>query len=331
MTARRWILPGIWMLVLGLPLCAADAKPNTKVPSNIAELRAMQKRVQEVVKKVMPCTVGVQIGGSAGSGVIVSEDGYVLTAGHVSGKPGQDAWLIMPDGRRIKGKTLGANTGIDSGLIKITEEGKWPFVEMGESSNLEKGQWVFSLGHPGGYRSGRTPVLRVGRIVNPTDTFIQTDCTLVGGDSGGPLFDLDGKVIGIHSRIGLSIAFNIHVPVDTYRNTWERLAKGETWGSMFTASSTPPRKEEALTIEGVELRFLQGDVIIGKIAPGSIAEKAGLKLRDRLAKVDGQSFTNIDEMNKILAKKKAGEEVTLDVVRNGESLKLKVQLSKPKT
>lgn len=330
MAARRWITPSFLVFVFGSVslLSAAETKPHTKVPSCVAELRAMQKRVQELVKKVMPCTVGIQIGSSAGSGVIVSEDGFVLTAGHVSGKAGQDAILILPDGKRVKGKTLGANTGIDSGMIKITEEGKWPFVDLGDSASLEKGQWCFSLGHPGGYRPGRAPVLRVGRIVNPTDTFIQTDCTLVGGDSGGPLFDFDGKLIGIHSRIGLSISFNIHVPVDTYRNTWERLAKGETWGGMFnttTARAEPP------SIDGVEFQFLNGVMLIKDIKMGSMAEKAGLKARDRLAKLEGQEISNLDDIKKALQRKKVGDEVTLEILRGEQLLKLKVPLSKART
>src|SRR4029077_15044098 len=77
---------------------------------------------------------------------------------------------------------------------------------------------------------GRPPVVRVGRILETTPKYLRTDCTLVGGDSGGPLFDMNGKVIGIHSRIGGSISFNIHVPVDTYAETWEKLAASEVWG-----------------------------------------------------------------------------------------------------
>src|SRR5207245_204744 len=87
-----------------------------------------------------------------------------------------------------------------------------------------------AIGHPGGYQKGRNPVVRLGRIQTNSKTFVQTDCVLVGGDSGGPLFDMHGKVIGIHSRIGNLITANIHVPVDTYRETWDRLAKGDEWG-----------------------------------------------------------------------------------------------------
>jgi len=153
-----------------------ETAPLTKVPASIAEMKDFQKKVQEVTKKITPAVVGVQVGGASGSGVIINEEGIVLTAGHVSGKPDQDVILIMPDGKRLKGKTLGANRKIDSGMIKITDKGgPWPHVEMGKSETLKKGQWVISLGHPNGYYEHRKPVLRVGRIQNVTGDLIQTD------------------------------------------------------------------------------------------------------------------------------------------------------------
>src|ERR1051326_4067611 len=130
---------------------STSREPLVKAPANVKELKDLEHRVQEVYKKVTPMVVGIQIGGASGSGVIVSEDGYVLTAGHVSRQADTTCTVIMPDGKRLKAKSLGQNIGIDSGLIKITEEGKWPHVEMGESKDLAKGQWVISLGHPHGY------------------------------------------------------------------------------------------------------------------------------------------------------------------------------------
>jgi hypothetical protein len=183
------------------------------------------------VAKVQPAVVGVSIGPAQGSGVIV-KGGRVLTAGHVSGQPGRTVTLHLADGRKLKGKTLGRNADIDSGLIEITDKGDWPGVEMGKSADLKKGQWVVAIGHPGGYRANRTPVVRLGRVLEVNAGAIVTDCPLVGGDSGGPLFDLDGKIIGIHSRIGGPIMANLHVPVGTYVDTWDRLARGETWGGM---------------------------------------------------------------------------------------------------
>src|SRR5262245_34581381 len=89
------------------------------VPETPQDLLAIQKHVQALVKKLHPATVGVRVGGASGSGVIVSKDGYVLTAGHVSGTPNRDAEIILSDGRKLKGKSLGRNQCIDSGMIKI--------------------------------------------------------------------------------------------------------------------------------------------------------------------------------------------------------------------
>src|SRR5205807_1727365 len=97
------------------------------------------------------------------------------------------------------------------------------------SADLKKGQWVITVGHPGGFRPDRSPPVRLGRVIESTKSLVRTDCTIVGGDSGGPLFDMTGKVVGIHSRIGAPLSANIHVPVDTYRDTWDRLVKGEVW------------------------------------------------------------------------------------------------------
>ncbi|HEX3315407.1 MAG TPA: serine protease [Gemmataceae bacterium] len=203
-------------------------------PTDVAKLRALEQRVEKMLDKAKAATVGVRMGAAQGSGVIVTEDGYVLTAGHVSAKPGIDCTLVMPNGKVLKAKTLGRNGSIDSGMIKIVDPGKYPFAEMGRSASLKKGQWVVAIGHPGGFRPNRTPVVRVGRILYADPSLIRTDCTLVGGDSGGPLFDLDGKVIGIHSRIGGgSITENVHVPIDTFRLTWDRLASSQNWGGQI--------------------------------------------------------------------------------------------------
>src|SRR5262245_45630090 len=263
--SRRTLIPTlIAALFLAAP-ALADSPPLIKDPTSIKELKDLQSRVQDVYKKVTPAIVGIQIGGASGSGVIVTEDGYVLTAGHVSGKPDSECTVIFPDGKRLKAKSLGQNKGIDSGMLKITETGKYPHLEMGDSKLLQKGQWVVSLGHPGGFVPGRTPVLRLGRVINSTDNLIQTDCTLVGGDSGGPLFDLDGKVIGIHSRIGLPISFNIHVPVATYRDTWDELVAGKSWGdNRFNRQATPAPANKSLDL-GARYELTGGVLKIAEI------------------------------------------------------------------
>jgi len=223
------------------PAADAPATNETTVagPKDVSELRALEGRVQAVVEKVLPATVGVQIGPARGSGVIVSRDGYVMTAGHVVGKPGQNVTFVLADGKTVKGKTLGLFKNADAGLMKIEDKGEWPYVEKGHSTDLKPGQWCVAVGHPLGYQKGRPPVVRVGRVLRARDTAIQTDCPLVGGDSGGPLFDLEGRVIGINSRIGGAMNMNFHVSVDVYHDVWDRLAKGDAWEEKF------PGKDDA--------------------------------------------------------------------------------------
>jgi serine protease Do len=293
-------------------------------PENLQDLRAIQNQVKKVLEKVIPCTVGLRVGGASGSGVIVSADGHVLTAGHVSGEPGRSVTIILHDGRMVKGKTLGVNKGIDSGLIKITDKGKWPFVDMGASDKLVKGQWCIATGHPGGYKKGRSPVVRVGRVVLANASVVRTDCALVGGDSGGPLFDMTGKVIGIHSRIGMSIADNVHVPVDTYRSTWDRLVASESWGGRLFGGGGRP---DAAYL-GVRRDAEATDCRVGGLVPGAPAEKAGLKAGDVIVKFGGEKVADFDALTALVQKKKADDEVVIEVKRGEETKTFKVKLAR---
>jgi serine protease Do len=315
--------PAAWADTAKLP--PPPVALDKAAPESVEDLKAIQEHVKLVLAKVIPCTVGVRVGAAQGSGVIVKkDDGYfVLTAGHVSGQPDRDVTLLLADGTKLKGKTRGANRGIDSGLIQIVDEGTWPAVEMGKSKNLKKGQWCVTVGHPGGFKPDRTPVVRLGRVLDSTASVIRTDCTLVGGDSGGPLFDMHGKVIGIHSRIAGPITANMHVPVDTYGETWDRLAKGESWGTLFgIGGRRPPDPPAYLGIQGGE------DAKVLEVVAGSPAEKAGFKVNDVVTKFDGSAVGTLEELGNLIRKKKPGDKVTVEVRRGSETVALKVELGR---
>jgi serine protease Do len=313
-------------LVFGAGTALADPKPvptppaavTKAAPESVGELKDFQAQTKAVLEKVIPATVCLQVGGASGSGVIVSKDGLVLTAGHVSGEPDQVINIILPDGKRVKGKTLGVNRGIDSGMVKITTEGEWPYVEMASSKDLKPGQWCISTGHPGGYKVGRSPVVRVGRIGFANSSVINSDCTLVGGDSGGPLFDMQGRVIGIHSRIGLPISANMHVPVDTYKDTWDMLVRGDKIGENPVWLGVRPDDK------------VRDACQLGAVSPDSPAEKAGLKPGDVIAKFNGKDVKTYQDMLNQLLGRKPGDEVPLVVKRGSELKELRVTLGKRK-
>ncbi|MCS7168718.1 MAG: trypsin-like peptidase domain-containing protein [Gemmatales bacterium] len=278
----------------------------------VAQLRLLQEKVQAVIERVKPAVVAIEIGPGQGSGVVVTKDGYVLTAGHVSGKPGRQVTVIFPDGKRIKGTTLGMNPSMDSGMVKLEGAGPWPYVEMGDTSQLQVGDWVVALGHPSGFRPGRPPVVRLGRVLRMSEQFLVTDCTLVGGDSGGPLFDLRGRVVGIHSRIGASLADNVHVPVNTYHETWETLARGEVVIMPYLGVRGDEQAEQAKILE---------------VMPDSPAAKAGIQPNDIILSFDGRKITNYRSLVEQLRRKRPGQVVSVEVLRNGEKLELKVKLA----
>ena len=247
-SAKLLLVPVILALGLASTATLAQSTPGAQgsaaieAPKDLAGLKAMEKRIEAVAAKVVPAVVGIRIGQAAGSGVIVSSDGIVMTAGHVVGRPGLPVTFIFADGKTAKGTTLGLFVAADAGLMKITDPGKRPFVALGHSDSIKPGMWCVAIGHPLGYQAGRPPVVRVGRVLERIDQFIETDCPLVGGDSGGPLLDLDGKLIGINSRIGSSTDMNLHVAVGVFRKYWDRLLKGESIAVVLPSRNGPDVK-----------------------------------------------------------------------------------------
>ena len=303
-------------------LPAAFAKP---VPESVRDLQDIERHVQKLVDKTLPAVVCLRIGQAQGSGVIIDRAGHVLTAGHVSGAADQDAIIILHDGQRLKGKTLGANNGIDSGMVVITDKFDFPYLNMAKSADLKKGQWCIALGHPGGFKPGRAPVVRLGRVLEAHDEHIVTDCALVGGDSGGPILDMFGRVIGINSRIGGKISANVHVPVDTYRDTWPRLLAGEVWGNAEPLFNFTKPGDAFLGIRATPDKAV---LKIIEITPNSPAEKAGLKADDTILKIDNQKLASLDELTNYLKTRRPGAAITVQVQRGNATVAVPVVLGK---
>jgi len=148
------------------------------------------------------------------------------------------------------------------------------------------------------------------------------DPRICGGDSGGPLFDMQGRVIGIHSRIGGQITANMHVPVDTYRDTWEQLVKAEVWGGFgFPNLANVPYLGIEGDPDGKEAR-------ITKIVKGAAAEKAGLQVDDVITSFDGKKIERYEDLRPQIMRKKIGDKVAVEVLRGDKTVKLEVVLGK---
>jgi serine protease Do len=307
---NRFLAPILVLVVAAFAVRAADTKSNwdpvrTTFPTTTDELKALQTSVKQVVEKTTPATVAILLGNGAGSGVIVSDDGLILTAAHVIGWPGQTCTVELPDGKRLRAKTLGVDHENDSGMLKITDNvpkgatwpgatlGKWPTADLGTSGDVKKNQWVVSLGHPGGPKKDRRPPVRVGQFLSAFGNAMMSDCTLVGGDSGGPLFDLNGKVIGIHSRIGLTLDNNIHVPADIFKKEWDQLKDGYTLGPG------------ARNVIGVQLKRKNNEddqpkAVVEEVTKDGPADKAGIKVGDVIIRLNGNAVPTSEAFDGIM-------------------------------
>jgi serine protease Do len=188
---------------------------------------------------------------------------------------------------------------------------------MGNSGDVKLGQWLIALGHPNGPTPGRPPVLRIGRVLYSRNDTIQTDGTITAGDSGGPLLDLAGRVVGIHSRISDDIHDNYHVPIDTYRQTWDRLVKGDSWGIPIP---TGP-------VLGVDGQDVPEGCKVTDVYSRYPAAKAGIKVGDIIVSFAGEPVTGMKSLHAILDKHQPDDDVKITVLHGDEKLELKATLA----
>ncbi|MEY3394250.1 MAG: hypothetical protein RL346_486 [Verrucomicrobiota bacterium] len=326
--SREMQKSAITILLAGL-LCMVS--PAREPLRNVEDLLKIEKQVRKVSEKALPATVALvaESTGSSGSGVVVSKDGLILTAAHViQGLKHVDVYFS--DGKRWRARVLGANFSKDIGMVQIIDKGPWPWVEIGESKPLEAGDWVVALGHSAGFDPARTPPVRFGRVMSDgPGNYFTTDCTLIGGDSGGPLFDLEAKLVGINSSIGWSWNNNNHAGVDGFREDWDRLAAGETWGALQMNPLANPETPVLGIVMG--LRDDENGVRVQKVEPNSPAAAAGVKVGDMITSVDQETVKGGAELQQILLKKEAGDVVSLGMLRDTQQLRIDVELVKRET
>ena len=187
---------------------------------------------------------------------------------------------------------------------------------MGDLDQANVGDWVLTLGHPGGFDPKRSLVVRFGRIIRLGPEWVQTDCTLTAGDSGGPLFDMHGKVIGIHSRISESTAENFHVPIRTYRDTWDRLVKAENWGGR---RSTRPW----FGVLGVD--HPSGCKLVS-VEEDTPAFKGGVRIGDIITRLNDHEVTDYSTLRRLISETKPGDEVAVKLQRDDKEVSLTVKV-----
>ena len=291
---------------------------------NLADLRKLEQKVKRVVEEHTNATISLVSPrkGASGSGVIVSPDGLILTAAHVTAGS-REMMVIFPDGRQEKARVLGSNETRDASMAQLIGKGPWPYAEIGNSDDLKVGDFVVAMGHPKGYDPTRRPPVRFGRIMTRVDYgFITTDCTVVGGDSGGPLFHLEGKVVGIHSHIAKDRKINNHAGISGYVRSWDKMKKGDVWGRLGGID-----QDKLRPVLGVVLEVKEDRLSAVQVPEQSPAYSAGLREGDQVLKIADEVVNDPAGMRDILIDLEPGDQVGVTVKRGSETKTFVVKLA----
>ena len=270
---------------------------------------------------------------SLGSGFLISPDGYVVTNNHVvapgaKGASVDSITVILPDRKEYRAKLIGRDPASDLALLKI-DATNLPFVKFGDSTKARVGDWIVAIGNPFGIGSTVTAGI-ISALHRSTgqggayDRFIQTDAAINQGNSGGPMFDLSGNVIGINSQIlgnqsGGNIGIGFAIPAEEAKPIIETLMKGANVQRGYLGVGIQPLRED----DGAALGLPKGrGELINRVEAGGPADKGGVKLGDIVLKVNGQDVTVDQTLSYLVANVKPGGAIKLDVNRDGKNITL---------
>jgi serine protease Do len=272
-----------------------------------------------------------------GSGFIISYDGYILTNAHVVNNASKIT-VKLTDRREFEGKVIGVDERTDVAVIKIAAKGNLPVVRLGDSSKLRPGQWVLAIGSPFGFENSVTAGVvsatarsNVGEGGNGYVPFIQSDVAVNPGNSGGPLFNLDGEVVGINSQIysrsggyeGISFA----IPIGVANNVAEQLIKN---GHVSRGRIGVTIQEvTAATAENFGLDRPHG-AAVSSVESGGPADKAGIEPLDIILSVNGKPVDTSDQLPPLIAEIKPGQTAQLEIWRDKSIKRISVTVEELK-
>lgn len=265
---------------------------------------------------------------SLGSGFIVSADGYILTNAHVVEKA-DEINVKLTDGREFKAKVIGTDTRTDVGLIKI-EATNLQKVTMGDPGKMKVGEWVVAIGSPFGFENSVTAGIVSAKGRNLQEAlvpFIQTDVAVNPGNSGGPLFNMRGEVVGINSQIfsrtGGFMGLSFAIPIDIAMNVSDQLkTTGKVSRGWLGVVIQPVTKELA---DSFNLPKAEG-ALVAAVEKGGPADRAGIEAGDVVTKVDGKVVSGSTDLPRFITAIRPGTKAVLDVVRKGAHRQISVTL-----
>ena len=266
---------------------------------------------------------------SLGSGFIISADGYIVTNNHVvsagaEGATVEQITVTLTDREEYTAKLVGRDAATDIAVLKIEPKKAMPFVKFGDSTKARVGDWVVAIGNPFALSGTVTAgiISAVHRGTGGTyDKFIQTDASINQGNSGGPMFDMRGNVIGINSQIlspsGGNVGIGFAIPSEQAAPIVQTLMKGQTVKRGYLGVQISPLGEDLA--ESLGLAKNSGEFIQG-VEPGRGADKAGIKAGDVIVSVNGQEVNPDQNLSSIVANQPIGAKVPIVLIRNGQRM-----------
>ena len=323
----------------------AEVAPVAGAPASFADLAEhLQPAVVNISTKQQVMVRRGYFGGvssqerqSLGSGFVISADGYIVTNNHVITADGvnlaDSVTIKMSDGTEYPAEIVGRDIASDIAVLKVDAGKPLPFVKFGESKKVRAGDWVIAIGNPFGLGGTVT----AGIVSSPYrstgygayDQYIQTDASINSGNSGGPMFDMAGNVIGINKWIiapgGGNIGIGFSIPADTAAPIVDSLVKGEEIERGYLGVRPQPLTEDFAESLGMER---DRGALIQSVEKGEAADKAGIRAGDVIVAVDGKDVTEEQSLNFLLAKLKPGTRVPIDLIRSGKRERVQVLVGK---
>ncbi len=281
---------------------------------------------------------------AGGTGFIISEDGYIITNNHVVADAVRID-VVTTDRREYPAEVIGRDPTTDVAVIKIAAR-NLPVVRFGDPGETRVGEWVLAIGNPLGLdftvtagivsaKNRRVDIIQQSLLNENEDlarlaveSFIQTDAAINPGNSGGPLVNIRGEVIGVNTAIasesGLSQGYGFAVPIDLARHVADDLIRYGRWRRPVLGIAIADVEVE--DVEVFKLPAVAGVVVQDFSQPNTSAEREGMQRGDVIVAVDGQAVTRSNELQRIIASRRPGDRVNVEVIRYGERRSLQIQL-----
>lgn len=309
-----------------------------------------QDDISDIIEKVTPCVVGissVKVDGlsiftsdgskkwGAGTGFIVSSNGYIVTNQHVAGKKGTKTNVTLENGNSYIGSTVWADEDIDLAIVKINENGL-DYVIVGDSSSIKVGQTVYAIGNPIGFEFQRTVTSGIISAKNRTikiddsesssymEDLIQTDASINSGNSGGPLINNLGQVIGINTvKISEAEGIGFAVPINLVKPIIQKFVTEGNFKEPYIGIFAYDRQVIPYMDSNIKL---EKGIYVAKVDSYGPAEKAGIKVGDIITQIEGNAINTMVDLRCLIYTKNPGDKINFTIIRNNKEKQVEIVL-----